>query len=179
MNALTIREPFASLIMLGHKRIETRSWPAPAAAIGQSIAIHAAKGLTLDELFLCYEEEFYDALTGSGLRLRPMTELEMAPNVALAAAFPTTRGCVVATATLEKCSRVPEWLSADIQRLLDERGYPANEMEFGDFSPGRYGWVLTDVRPLAVPVPARGQQGIWQWEMPECVMTGDGYGRIA
>ena len=39
-------------------------------------------------------------------------------------------------------------------------------LAFGDYSPGRWGWMLRDVRPLAVPVPARGQQGLWQVEVP-------------
>jgi len=41
MRALTVRQPWAGLIALGYKRIETRSWPAPRTVIGRRIAIHA------------------------------------------------------------------------------------------------------------------------------------------
>ncbi len=41
MKALTVRQPWASLIVLGIKTIETRSWKLPAAMVGQRIAIHA------------------------------------------------------------------------------------------------------------------------------------------
>ena len=37
------------------------------------------------------------------------------------------------------------------------------EDPFGDFSEGRYLWLLKDVVPLREPVPALGRQGIWDW----------------
>ena len=42
MKALTLWQPWASLIVMGHKRFETRSWKM-ASLIGERIAIHAAK----------------------------------------------------------------------------------------------------------------------------------------
>lgn len=48
MKALTVYQPWASAIALGHKRFETRSWRPPAHLIGQEIAIHAASKWTLD-----------------------------------------------------------------------------------------------------------------------------------
>lgn len=42
MRALTLWQPWASLVAIGAKTIETRSWPAPASAVGERIAIHAA-----------------------------------------------------------------------------------------------------------------------------------------
>ena len=44
MRALTIRQPWASLIASGAKRLENRSWSPPADMIGQRIAIHAGQG---------------------------------------------------------------------------------------------------------------------------------------
>ena len=43
MYAITLHQPWASLIALGIKTVETRSWPAPARLMGQTIAIHAGK----------------------------------------------------------------------------------------------------------------------------------------
>lgn len=42
MKAITLWQPYASLVALGVKTIETRSWPAPKGLVGQRIAIHAA-----------------------------------------------------------------------------------------------------------------------------------------
>ena len=43
MKAITLHQPFASLIANGTKTIETRSWAPPKALIGQRIAIHAGE----------------------------------------------------------------------------------------------------------------------------------------
>lgn len=32
---------------------------------------------------------------------------------------------------------------------------------FGDYSKGRYAWVLKDILVLPQPIPAKGQQGFW------------------
>ena len=40
----------------------------------------------------------------------------------------------------------------------------SQERAFGDYTPGRYAWLLSDVRPLAAPIPAKGQLGLWRWE---------------
>ncbi|HKS17099.1 MAG TPA: hypothetical protein VJU16_07285, partial [Planctomycetota bacterium] len=42
MKALSLIEPWASLVALGHKKVETRSWCPPPSAIGKRIAIHAS-----------------------------------------------------------------------------------------------------------------------------------------
>src|SRR5262249_37226245 len=42
MLCLTVRQPWAALILANRKRIEWRSWPAPSSLIGQRLMIHAA-----------------------------------------------------------------------------------------------------------------------------------------
>lgn len=54
-------------------------------------------------------------------------------------------GCIVATAIVE-ASIPTERLTPDI---------------FGDYSPGRFGWMLTDVEALPSPIPWKGSQGIF------------------
>ncbi|WP_222427945.1 hypothetical protein [Sporomusa sp. KB1] len=36
------------------------------------------------------------------------------------------------------------------------------EIAFGDWTPGRYAWILDNVR-LIEPVPAKGRQRLWEW----------------
>ena len=43
VRALSIRQPWADLILFGHKDIENRSWTPPARLLGQRILIHAGK----------------------------------------------------------------------------------------------------------------------------------------
>ena len=45
MYAITLHQPWALLIALGIKTVETRSWPAPARLVGQRIAVHAGRRL--------------------------------------------------------------------------------------------------------------------------------------
>ena len=42
---------------------------------------------------------------------------------------------------------------------------PTNdEMAIGDWTPGRYAWELDNIELLPLPIPARGRQGLWNWE---------------
>ena len=43
MKAITLHEPWATLIACGAKKIETRDWAPPRSLIGERIAIHAAR----------------------------------------------------------------------------------------------------------------------------------------
>lgn len=56
MKAISLWQPYASLIALGAKTIETRSWAPPAQYLETRIAIHAAK--TPAHLGLCVFEPF-------------------------------------------------------------------------------------------------------------------------
>ncbi|MXY35645.1 MAG: ASCH domain-containing protein [Dehalococcoidia bacterium] len=47
MKAITLWQPWASLIAAGIKTAETRSWQPPATLVGQRIAIHAGKEMVL------------------------------------------------------------------------------------------------------------------------------------
>lgn len=38
------------------------------------------------------------------------------------------------------------------------------ERAFGDYSEGRWAWLLADIMPLAIPVEAKGALSLWDWE---------------
>jgi hypothetical protein len=62
-------------------------------------------------------------------------------------------GVILGTARLIGCERV-ETLVAD---------------PYGDFTPGRWGWVLGDVEIFETPVPFRGGQGLSRsWAVMMC-----------
>ncbi len=58
MKALSIWQPWASLIMSGHKKIETRSWPAPYSVRGQRIAIASTKTVRGEQRRAAVEDTF-------------------------------------------------------------------------------------------------------------------------
>jgi hypothetical protein len=132
VKALSLWQPWASLIAVGGKRIETRHWPAPSWLVGQRIAIHAAKRES--ELWMCMRAPFALYLPDPDL---------------------LPRGYVIATARLDRC---PEMTPAAIEML--ERNQP-EEHAFGLYEPGRFAWVLQDVRRLVEPVAFRGRQGLF------------------
>ncbi len=70
--------------------------------------------------------------------------------------YPLPLGAVVAVAQLVDC--VPT------DKLLDDDAISDNEYELGNFARGRYGWKLEIIKRFDEPIPARGQQGLWDWD---------------
>lgn len=143
MKAISLWQPWATLIALEAKRIETRHWQAPAWLSGQRIAIHAAKRES--ELWLCGEDYFADALNCTA------DELPL--------------GAIVCTAMLDRS--VPMTFEGIAQLV---RQCPA-EHAFGNYAVGRYAWIFRDVVSMPEPVPFRGRQGIF--DVPDEIVTGD------
>ncbi len=82
MKALSIRQPWAWLIVNGHKAIENRSWPTK---FRGRFLIHAGKGMTRDEY-----EETRDFAALLGVKIPEAHELERGGIVGVA----TVTGCV-------------------------------------------------------------------------------------
>ena len=52
------------------------------------------------------------------------------------------------------------------------RGLSEDELAFGDFSPGRWAWMLEEIEPLAEPLALRGGRGLWDlpaWAAQACL----------
>lgn len=133
-------QPRASLVAIGAKRLETRSKPTEHRGL---IAIHASKGYSPENREIARTEIFERALFAGGVS---HPELYC--------------GQIVAVAELVDCVRVDE--------LRDSPLLTNAERAFGNFSDGRYAYVLQDARPLKKPIPFKGQLGLW--EVPSCVV---------
>jgi len=152
VSAITLHQPWASLIALGIKTVETRSWPGPARLVGRRIAVHAGKRLVRQpddaidrELRACLGEDWR-------------------------AFIPT--GAVVATVTLAGMARV-EHIDRSSGHAVHDDGIEVGCVvgrgrtpidPWGDFSAGRWLWFLDGVATLPEPVPAVGHQGFWHWD---------------
>lgn len=166
MMGLSLWQPFASLVAFGAKGIETRSW---ATGYRGPIAIHATKAFPPDAIAECHREPFTAVLKAAGIRVP--------------ADLP--RGAVVAVARLTDVLPIVE-ANGRMPRLrcvgLDDEGIARvwepsvlegcafhvgdiqpneHEAAFGNYAPGRFGWLLADVRALPEPIPCRGGQGLW------------------
>lgn len=150
MKAITIWQPWASLLAHRVKLHETRSWET---AYRGPIAIHAAAVKVPQVLKRCFPEErdrtmFFDAVA-KGLHECYTTE----EIVHILEELPT--GSVIATANLVGCHKI----------TAIQRAYAVDNVELalGDWTPGRYAWEFSDMK-LITPVPAKGKQGLWWWE---------------
>lgn len=142
MKAITIWQPWASLLVSGRKRYETRSWATPYRG---PIAIHAAKRpvrQTIDALVADRGAGWLTLDYFDSLFMRP-GELNQLPT-----------GAIVGTAILTRCNLVTEAFVAKLTPM---------ELALGDFTLGRYAWEFHGMIPVDLPVPAKGMQGLWEW----------------
>lgn len=141
MRCITLRQPWATLVAIGAKRLETRSWAPRSLRPGDRLAIHASKGFPRGARALCDDEPFASVLwrAGSG----NWRELPL--------------GCVIATVRFDKV------LPTD---ALAGEGLSAEEYAFGNYAPGRFAWFLSDPQCVVPPVPAKGGLGLWNWTPP-------------
>jgi hypothetical protein len=130
--ALTLTQPWATLVIDGAKRIETRSWRTPHRG---RLGIHAAKGFPVEARATCMEPPFAHAL---GLH-RGWEDL---PRGALLG-FVELIDCVPTTGIEVAC--------------ISEQ-----EHDFGDYGAGRWAWLLGEVEPLPEPIPMRGALSLWK-----------------
>ena len=151
MYAITLHQPWASLIALGLKTVETRSWPAPIRLVGQTIAIHAGKrvvrkpGVAVENKMRARLGEDWHRTIPAGAVLATATRAGLArvervgPRAGLAVHdISTEAGCAVG---LEQ-TRIDPW---------------------GDCGPGRRLWLSTDVRVLPDPTPVTGHHSFRHW----------------
>lgn len=139
MRAISIWQPYTSLAVKGKKRVETRSWPTK---IRGWVALHAAKRSAAAEILLLTEDEracFLHAIEPERLESLPA-------------------GAMLGQVYIAGCKPIEE-LYGSVYDTPQER-------VFGDWSPGRFGWILERPQAFSVPIPARGRQGFWNWQPP-------------
>lgn len=148
MRAVSLWQPWASLIGIGVKTIETRSWRPPHWLIGERIAIHAsAKPVSARAM------GFTDAWAGRAMDALGVRDFVLLPL-----------GAVCCTAKLVDAQQV-DHIAGDVA-VSRNGGVLARIDRWGDFSRGRWLWFLEDVEQFD-PIPAKGRQGFWRWEIPE------------
>lgn len=178
MKAITIWQPWASLLACGAKQYETRSWETKYRG---PIAIHAAAKSIKSILKDCF----------------PLGEWSYAPDYeakriflnavenALQKQIDTLPvGGVIATAELVNCWRIVYNPGANVEvarhipvgaELDVPKKHPdfyryivptEREMLFGEWVPGRYAWEFENIKILSNPIPVKGAQGLWNWNQP-------------
>jgi activating signal cointegrator 1 len=140
MKVISLHQPWATLIAIGAKRIETRSWNT---SYRGPLAIHASKEIPkYAREFAMYDEECRAALDAAGY-----THYSMLP-----------KGAIVAVCNLAQV------LPTFKVRELPADWWNPSEKHFGNYEAGRHGFLLVDVQRLIDPIPARGSLGLWDWQ---------------
>lgn len=157
MKALSLTQPWATLVSLGAKKIETRSWSTPYRG---KLLIHAAKGLgsvggKRGYKRLCFTEPFLSVLS---LARQNTSDVFYLVDYFMSLPF----GAIVAVCRLHHCCPTEHiasdwWRKNNLSHSLTDQEYA-----FGDYSPGRYAWLLADVQALAEPVACKGVLGLWE-----------------
>lgn len=146
IKAISLWQPWASLIAVGAKKYETRSWatnyrgPLLICAATKILSIKDIMGLLVElSLFKHLGPKYHR--TGGG-------PIDLFNNLPF--------GKAVAVVDLTKCTKTENCFPKQMQGALP----------FGDFSPGRYAWRLENVRAIE-PFPVTGRQGLFEVELPE------------
>ena len=140
IKALSIRQPYASLIIAGLKARETRDW---ATLYSGEVVIHAAKAWGRDE----------QADLRALMRFDQVREL-FAPYLENGGKPPL--GAALGVVTLTRCDR-----AEDIRA-----GLPELERAAGGYGDGRFAFLMENIRLFEHPIPMRGQLGMFDVVMP-------------
>ena len=141
MKALTLWQPWASLVALGEKRIETRCWSTK--HVGP-LAIHAAARTPTFLGASRFTEQFINEVADVlNVRIANVpTAIAKLPRAAVL--------CICELGKIEETWRMRE--------ILCER-----ELIFGNYEDGRYAWPLLMKEKLETPMPAKGNRLLWNW----------------
>lgn len=182
MRALTLHQPWASLIAIGEKTIETRSW---STQYRGPLAIHAAKRRAdHGKIGTWYIEPAW--ITAAG----PVDGMAKVSHAAFR--IPLILGAVVAICELidvipmvtdtSLVSDNPVVFDVSSGRFVcnnsggemppgwskQQTGARNRQLHaqkaYGHFAPGRFAWILDNIVRIDEPVPVRGSRRLWEWE---------------
>lgn len=144
MKALTLWQPWASLVAMGEKEVETRCWKTKYRG---ELAIHAAAKIPLkflggSQYLPEFKKEITDVLMcrydhiGSAIAKLPTASVL----------------CVVRL--------------VDVMPITDAVRFDLciRERIFGNYEDGRYAWFFEMIERFETPIPAKGNRLLWEWK---------------
>lgn len=189
---LSIDQPYASLVMLGHKRFETR--PSPPNGDMRPDGVRGLPGAAVnrgDRLLIASTTRWPANFSTYGARFEvwPHDHSPMLYDSVADRAFNVPLGCILGSVEVTDaypiesiepggpepsdasllCGRVA-YVGGDSLTLTDRFVSPpddtdiTDQLPLGEWDPGRWAWALADPQPLAEPVPVVGRQGVWRWD---------------
>lgn len=168
LRCISLWQPWASLLVGGKKRCETRSFAVPPGWL----LIHAAQKWDRRLMTMArYTPAFKSALSELGL-----TAWHRGPSRSLAKLVGMPLGAIVGAVRVGECFPA-ERVCADTEFGFEDRKgerwlrVTPGEMAFGDYTGGRFAWLCDAAVTFGQPVPCKGRQCVWQ--VPADVLPAD------
>lgn len=157
MKVLSILQPWATLAVMGYKKIETRSWNTKYRG---PLLIHASKKK------IKVQEGMYELFSELGDIPGFMDNYKDLPY-----------GEIIGKVNLATTCQTDKFIMLPETSLLHhEKGswqLTNQEIAFGDYTDGRYGWFLSDpVEFKDHHYPVKGSLGLWNFEPEICLRCG-------
>lgn len=136
MRVLTLRQPWAWMVVAGIKTIETRTWRTNYRGL---VVIHASKKFGNEEKETIYRMARWSEFLNNALR---------------SAIFDT--GAIIGEANLEACFRFNNFETFE---TLQEKHccIPVEDYSWAN----RWGWELSLAKKYKQPIPIKGKLGLW------------------
>jgi activating signal cointegrator 1 len=163
VKALSLWQPYASLLAAGKKRVETRSWPTSHRG---PLLVHAAKKWDMDIAEITRSEPFKLALAEIGIAIPDHGWSKRPADLPF--------GALVGRVDVVDCVPTEKVLFESIDALLYDMlirpggpprdgtlRLPPHEQPFGDYSPGRFAWLTANPVRFGTPVPYCGGLGLF------------------
>jgi len=152
MKTLSVKQPWASLIIDGIKDIENRTWKLPSNMKGQRVLIHASKCSWSWDKFTNYIEN----IDCESMELQNFVLTNKISEKWLKQ-LPT--GMIIGSVEVVDCviNHKSMWAEKTEGVLV------GNEFFTNEKSPTVYNWVLANPLKLTEPIPAKGKLLFWDY----------------
>ena len=138
MKVLSLLQPWATLVMLGAKQFECRSWQT---VYRGPLLIHASAKKPSKRAQLFFEQSEYFK--------NYINDMDQLPY-----------GSLIAEVQLTQIYKT-EWLVQNLEMVSNKNWQ--QEFAFDDYSPNRYAWKFTNPKKLDFFLPLKGTLGLWEY----------------
>lgn len=149
MKVISLLQPWATLVVIGAKRFETRSW---STQYRGPLLIHASKKFTKDDRELCKDWPFSEYI---------MSRDDEPPYLHPAYGGELATGKIIGKVELLDCLTTENWR---VRYSQSESKSTQEEYRFGNYGAGRFAWEMRNPTLFSKPIPAKGSLGLWEFD---------------